>query len=255
MYRGTVKRKQRKLTKTSLESRLQVLEDCDPDEETLAELVEVKLGLNIEADKEESCGEQRSRVNWLMKGDKNTSFFHNFANSRKKTNKIDEIIDQNGNLVSSMEGVLQTASSYFAELFTASSMGDTAPIYDNVKEKITPAMNTVLMAPFVADEVKVALSTMSPLKASGLDGFPALFFQSFWPIVGQEVIDFCLSVLNGHAQLAELNRTHIILIPKIKHPRTMAHFRPISLCNVLYKLIAKVLVLRMQVVLHCCIVV
>ncbi|KAK8673098.1 hypothetical protein V6N13_111454 [Hibiscus sabdariffa] len=118
MYWGSVKRKQRKLTKTSLVSRLQVLEDCDPDEET------------------------------------------------NKTNKIDEIIDQNGNLVSSMEGVLQTASSYFVELFTASSMGDTAPIYDNVKEKITPAMNTVLLAPFVADEVKVALSTMSPLKAS-----------------------------------------------------------------------------------------
>ncbi|KAK8713135.1 hypothetical protein V6N13_148360 [Hibiscus sabdariffa] len=133
MYWGSVKRKQRKLTKTSLVSRLQVLEDCDPDEETLAELVEVKLGLNIEADKEESCWEQWSRVNWLMKGDKNTSFFHNFANSRNKTNKIDEIIDQNGNLVSSMEGVLQTASSYFAELFTASSMGDTASIYDNVK--------------------------------------------------------------------------------------------------------------------------
>ncbi|KAK9042468.1 hypothetical protein V6N11_017540 [Hibiscus sabdariffa] len=88
MYWGSVKRKQRKLTKTSLVSRLQVLEDCDPDEET------------------------------------------------NKTNKIDEIIDQNGNLVSSMEGVLQTASSYFAELFTASSMGDTASIYDNVKNNL-----------------------------------------------------------------------------------------------------------------------
>ncbi|KAA3466281.1 5'-nucleotidase surE [Gossypium australe] len=57
-------------------------------EESLAELVDVKLHLNMEMDKEERYWEQRARVNWLKMRDKNTSFFHKFASQRRRTNRI-----------------------------------------------------------------------------------------------------------------------------------------------------------------------
>ncbi|KAL4289525.1 hypothetical protein GQ457_14G014220 [Hibiscus cannabinus] len=57
-----MKQKQRKQVKYALESRLHELEDGDLDDETLAEIVKINLGLNIEADKKEMLWEQWSRM-------------------------------------------------------------------------------------------------------------------------------------------------------------------------------------------------
>lgn len=53
--------------------------------------------------------------------------------------------------------------------------------------------------------------------------------------------------------MEQINNTHIILIPKVSNPRTITQFRPLSLCNVLYKIITKVIVNRMSGLLDVCI--
>lgn len=94
---------------------------------------------------------------------------------------------------------------------------------------------------------------MAPLKASGNDGFLTLFYQKFWHIIGKDVMSFCLGILNDRKDIGLVNKTNIVLIHKISSPRTMGHFRPISLCNVVYKIISKAIMNRFRKVLNFCI--
>lgn len=110
-------------------------------------------------------------------------------------------------------------------------------------------MNEWLLRRFMAEEVDVALSQMGPLKSPGPDGFAACFYQKAWDTVRQKVCAAVLDFLNWGVFTDAINETYIVLIPKIKNPSLTTDFRPISLCNVLYKLIAKVLANRMKKVL------
>ncbi|KAL0014213.1 hypothetical protein SO802_001282 [Lithocarpus litseifolius] len=90
---------------------------------------------------------------------------------------------------------------------------------------------------------------MAPLKAPGPDGMPPLFYQNFWSLVGDDVSKTILSMLNSATIPHPLNHTFITLIPKIKNPLATTDYRPISLCNVLYKIFSKVLANRLKKIL------
>lgn len=55
-----------------------------------------------------------------------------------------------------------------------------------------------------------------------------------------------LKFLNGGGSVESINQTFIVLIPKIKNIVRVSNFRPISLCNVLYKIIAKTIANRLN---------
>jgi hypothetical protein len=99
-------------------------------------------------------------------------------------------------------------------------------------------MNEMLLAPFTGGEVLVALDSIGDLKAPGPDGMPAKFYKRFWRNWVKAKV---LVVLNGGKMPQGWNDTIIMLIPKAKSPEKLKDLRSISLCNVLYKLISKVL--------------
>ena len=95
---------------------------------------------------------------------------------------------------------------------------------------------------------------MYSLKTPGLDGMPPLFFQHFWPTVGNVVTKTVLDFLNLGIIPPKFNETHIVLVQKNKNKKTnpncITNYRPISLCNVIYKLVSKVLANKLKKVLH-----
>jgi hypothetical protein len=90
---------------------------------------------------------------------------------------------------------------------------------------------------------------MGPLKAPGLDGFPACFFLRHLEIIKEDVITAVKQFFIDGILPEEINDTSIFLIPKGTKPEEIKDFRPISLCNVIYKLISKYIVNRMRVYL------
>ena len=87
---------------------------------------------------------------------------------------------------------------------------------------------------------------MGPYKAPGLDGILVCFFQNFWDIVKTDVCNVVQAFFHSGSLLKVFNQTFINLIPKIPNPEEVSHFRPISFCNVFYKIISKVLINRLK---------
>lgn len=68
-----------------------------------------------------------------------------------------------------------------------------------------------------------------------------------------DIFAYFLAILRGDIELEEINKTYIVLIPKVSKSKSMTQYRPISLCNVLYKIITKTVVNRMSNMLDSCI--
>lgn len=90
---------------------------------------------------------------------------------------------------------------------------------------------------------------MGPKKSLGPDGFTAGFYQLHWDLIGPRVTTAVLNFLNGGSLPTEVNKTVLVLIPKVQHPQNLTQFRLISLCNVLYKIFSKVIANRLRVIL------
>ena len=95
-------------------------------------------------------------------------------------------------------------------------------------------------------EVKVGMWALKSFKALGADRLHASFFQRFCHEV-QEAIssEVVLAFQSGNIP-DYLNETLLALIPKCQNPETLGNFRPISLCNSVYKVITKIITTRLR---------
>ena len=72
------------------------------------------------------------------------------------------------------------------------------------------------------------------------------FFQRFWYIVEGSIREEVKQVFRDRNIPEYLNKTNIVLIPKNQGPESITHYRPISLCNLVYKIVSKILVGRIR---------
>lgn len=91
-----------------------------------------------------------------------------------------------------------------------------------------------------------AIKEMPNGKAPGLDGFTINFYKACWELVKIEVWEAVEDSRCSSSILKSLNSTFLALIPKEEEANTPSKFRPIALCNVLYKIISKVIANRMK---------
>lgn len=114
---------------------------------------------------------------------------------------------------------------------------------------ITNHQNEMLTAKLTFSETTQAVKSMHPNKASGLDGLNPAFFQHFWNLIGKEVFKCCEQWLVEGNISADVNDTTLVLIPKKDNVDDLKDLRLIALCNVLCKIVAKVLANRLQKIL------
>lgn len=147
------------------------------------------------------------------------------------------------------ESIAHAAITYFENIYTTNHPAQVEEVTAAIPTRVTDDMNESLDWVFTREEVVTALKQIHLTKALGPDGMSALFYQKYWNIMGNGITNMVLNVLNNNVSMVELNKTNISLIPKPNSPKRMTDFCPISLCNVVYKLISKTLANRLKALL------
>ncbi|GER24988.1 RNA-directed DNA polymerase-like protein [Striga asiatica] len=202
---------------------------------------------------EELYWKQKARVRWLKEGDNNTRFFQACVNQRRSMNSLENLLKRTAGRCTNQAEVVEEVSNFFEQLFSYEYVDGDSEILQGLPCVITAGMNQDLTKAVDEMEIKNALWAMDPGKAPGIDGFSPSFFQSCWHIIKT---DLCLAVQNSFVTGCipkATNHTVITLIPKTKYPKLVTDYRPISLCTITYRLIAKILALRIKSVIKFCI--
>ena len=166
------------------------------------------------------------------------TFFHLSTLIRRSNNCITRTMKEDGTWEENIERVKDIFTNGFDRLYRTEKVmchkaPSQIPIWGNCLSK-SEAQN---LATDPTDAKKnFALKTMKAFKAPGPDGLHAGFFQRFWTVVGESIKFEVTKNFRTKIILEHLNKTLTALIPKQLGPESINHYRPISLCNTIYKL-------------------
>ena len=189
---------------------------------------------------------QKSNEKWMYAGDRNTKFFQNSVKAVRAKNNIEKLLNDRGEEVFSEAAKGDVAIDFFSKLFKSSNPKPFDSWFQGMAPRVTDQMNWFLNKPVTAEEVKEAVFSINPSKAPGPDGMSALFFQKFWSVVKEQVVNDVQRFFISGVLPKEWNYTHLCLIPKIPDPKLISDLRPISLCSVIYKVVSKIIVARLK---------
>ncbi|XP_022752295.1 uncharacterized protein LOC111301045 [Durio zibethinus] len=170
----------------------------------------------------------KSRVNWLIEGERNTRFFHVFTILRRRYNRISGLM-KDGVWISEPNGprFLHEAIYFF--------------LLSNLPYRHSWTL--------IYLEIQKTFWSFKSFKASGPNGLHPFFYHRCWNIVKDKICATVKHIFEVASMLEELNETLIFLVPKCINPTQIDQFRLISLCNIPYKIISKIMVQRLRLFL------
>ncbi|CAN1221817.1 LINE-1 retrotransposable element ORF2 protein [Linum grandiflorum] len=236
----------------SIKDTISLLRDQHPT--PWSQIIQLKTELSQACTEESHYWRQKCQNNWLHSGDRNTAFFHRATITRQHFNLLGPITDSAGLIHDSEESKLYHAMGYFQDLFTSQSHPhDNSNLssldFDVGVPRVTNPMNEMLIRPFSDRDIRKAVFSIGTSKSPGSDGFTAGFYQHFWPLIGPDICAGIRAFFHSSRMLRSINHTWLSLIPKVSSATSMTQVRPIGLCQMLYKIISKLLAARLATIL------
>jgi hypothetical protein len=210
------------------------------DHSTEASLTELHNSL---LDKLTEYYRQGSKKHWATKGARNTRFFQQACTRRRQKNMTLSITSTNSNMLSNPEKISQEFINYFSNLFTSS-----LPRFrftSTHSHEVTMTNEYTNSTPSI-DECFQILKDMRSSAAPGPDGLNVAFYRVAWPRINEDVHKLVADFYTTGVFPEPLNYTDIVLIPKNSNANLVTDYRPISLTNVAYRIIAKSLANRIK---------
>lgn len=185
---------------------------------------------------------QRSRVTWLHSGDTNTRFFHAYASARARKNTV-AVIQHEDRAYTDKKEIVNIFSEHMRSV-----LGTEGQVLDFELPRLysQPENLQDLQSPFLEAEIEATVKQLALNNAFGPDGLPSEFVRNFWPLIKADVLQIFEGFYHNRVGLEDINKANIVFIPKRDKPEGVGEFRPISIINIVPKLISKVLSNRLR---------
>ena len=236
-------------TMNNLETELSL----NPDEN----LNEYYSAIKAEFEHLESCKTQgaiiRSKARYTEQGERNTKYFLNLEKRNYKTKHISKLVNDLGTEITDNKEIMNEQKNFYKKLYTSNNAtlieNDIFYNNDNIP-KLSCEDKDSCERDITLEECTHALNSLSLNKSPGSDGLNTEFYKFFWQDIQDLVFDsFAYAFQNGKLSIDQ-RRGILTLIPKKdKDLRYLKNWRPISLLNTDYKILAKLLARRLQPIL------
>ncbi|XP_057789598.1 uncharacterized protein LOC131006455 [Salvia miltiorrhiza] len=190
--------------------------------------------------------QQKCRAAWLTDGDRNSAFFHAMLRYKKKPHIISHLSIQ-GDLEYDQERISQHIVDYFSSLFEDEPRDpiDITLIEAVIDPVISEGQNQMFVRTPSEEEITAAVFGMDSNSSPGPDGFPEKFFQSCWAIIKGDIWQAVRTFFVKSYLPSGCNSSTMVLLPKKDVVSTVADLRPIVLSNFFFKIISKILAMRL----------
>jgi hypothetical protein len=221
--------------------------------EAIAEENQAYTQWNSLAVLEEGYLQQKSKLHWLDVGDLNNKYFHNSVKARIAMNSIREILCSDGIVRTSQEDIKEEAVQFFKRFLQAKPEDFEGSSVSEIQSLLSYRSSILdherLLRDVTEEEIRKVLFSMPQHKSPGPDGYTVEFFIHAWPVLGKDFVIAIQSFFLKGFLPKGVNTTILALIPKKQEVSGMKDYRPISCCNVLYKVVSKLMANRLKEIL------
>jgi hypothetical protein len=192
----------------------------------------------------------KARLHWLEIGDQASKEFFSALRARHSAVGIKRI-REGQNLLCTLPDILQAFVHHYEQVFTAQAPSAASEHALHACLAVTPSRLAPEQYNFceqklTLSDLKEAVDSMANDKAPGCDGFPCEFYKAFWDDIGPDLHKVYLEAFAARSLGTLINKGNIKFIPKSGDPEEITNWRPITLLNVSYKIIAKALSLKVR---------
>jgi exonuclease III len=245
--------KQKKEKIQKIENELAKLENC-PD---FSHVYVKKEALKLEIDKYyQDCADGsrvRSRVQWIEEGEKSSKYFFDLERHRQSSNVISKLKDNNGKIKEEDTDIMNELSSYYQDLYEKRPV-DIKKIHNYLNDidvnHLTDEDKCYCDQEITEKELHDAITCLKSNKSPGADGLTSEFYKRFWNVIKDPFRDMVKETYLYGELPDSACKAILTLIFKKGDRMILKNYRPISLTNYDYKIIATVLAKRLQRVIH-----
>lgn len=229
----------------------QVLYDLNKQQQggvDVTESMRTVKGIIYERQKRATAGaEIRAKVPLIV--EEKRSFFHVAKERRNASRRFIARVQSADGRVHGENEISAEAVRHFRSRLSVQTPSDEKlmkQFCNTVTKKVSAEHCREMEAALTEADIKQAFETAKRNTSPGPDGLPYEFYMQYWYIIKKEMLPIFQAIMENVNTSASVSQGIIILIPKVRKPKSFSEFRPITLLNADYKIIMKVLANRLR---------